>query len=66
VLIHSLRCDSGRLGRLEREAQVLASLNHPHIAQIYGFEDSFDVPAPPGGTSARWRRAAMARSFSTS
>ena len=24
----------------EREAQVLASLNHPHIAQIYGVEES--------------------------
>jgi serine/threonine-protein kinase len=29
-----------RMARFEREAQVLASLNHPHIAQIYGVEDS--------------------------
>src|SRR5512132_1469380 len=31
--------DPERLARFEREAQVLASLNHPRIAQIYGIED---------------------------
>jgi tetratricopeptide (TPR) repeat protein len=37
--------DPERLARFQLEAQVLASLNHPNIAQIYGVEDSEDVPA---------------------
>jgi eukaryotic-like serine/threonine-protein kinase len=34
-----------RLARFEREARVLASLNHPHIGAIYGLEDADGVPA---------------------
>ena len=34
-----------RLGRFERESHMLASLNHPHIAAIYGVEESGGTPA---------------------
>jgi serine/threonine protein kinase len=40
VLPESFACDPDRLARFKREAQVLASLNHPNIGHIYGFEDS--------------------------
>ena len=34
-----------RLARFEREARILASLNHPHIGAIYGLEDADGIPA---------------------
>ena len=37
--------DADRVTRFEREARLLASLNHPHIGAIYGFEDAGNVPA---------------------
>ena len=45
VLPEALARDADRLARFQREAQVLASLNHPHIAAIYGLEKSGDLEA---------------------
>src|SRR6202158_4908156 len=43
ILPPSLAADHDRLPRVQREAEVLASLNHPHIAGIYGLEESEGV-----------------------
>src|SRR5215831_1113418 len=45
VLPESFTCDPDRLARFTREAHVLASLNHPNIAAIHGFENRGDVHA---------------------
>ena len=37
--------DAERLARFDREARILASLNHPHIAHIHGVEESGGVRA---------------------
>src|SRR5215472_1376310 len=39
------KADADRVARFEREARLLASLNHPHIGAIYGFEDAGNAPA---------------------
>src|SRR3989449_10590110 len=44
VLPDAFAGDRDRLSRFQREAQVLASLNHPNIAHIYGLEEAGGTP----------------------
>ena len=64
VLPDEFAQDADRLARFKREAQVLASLNHPHIAQIYGIEESGGITRHRHGSSSavrRWRSSSRAR-----
>jgi serine/threonine protein kinase len=45
ILPPAFASDPERLARFEREAQVLAALNHPHIAAIHGLEEGGSVRA---------------------
>ncbi|MGQ0736914.1 MAG: protein kinase domain-containing protein [Acidobacteriota bacterium] len=45
ILPELFASDAERLARFEREAKTLAALNHPHIAQIYGLEQSSTISA---------------------
>jgi serine/threonine protein kinase len=45
VLPDKFSSDAQRMGRFDREAKVLASLNHPNIAAVYGLEEANGVRA---------------------
>ena len=46
ILPDAFAADPERLARFKREAQILASLNHPNIAAIYGIEEAPSTRAP--------------------
>jgi serine/threonine protein kinase len=56
ILPASFAGDPDRLARFQREAEVLAALNHPLIAAIYGLEDA------PGGDGSPVRALAWSSS----
>jgi serine/threonine protein kinase len=45
ILPDQFASDPDRIARFQREAQLLAALNHPHIAAIYGLEEADGVRA---------------------
>ena len=55
ILPEAFASDADRLARFEREARILASLNHPNIAQVYGFEERALVMELLEGTTLRER-----------
>ena len=78
VLPEAVAEDAERLARFQREAQVLASLNHPHIAAIYGLEkaghfealvlelvEGETLPSGSGPGRFRWTRPSRSRGRSS-
>ena len=71
VLPEAFTADPDRLVRFEREAKVLASLNHTNIGHIYGLEETEDAKAlvlelvggQPWQTASRRGRSRSTRRF---
>jgi hypothetical protein len=57
VLPETFSKDQGRLARFEREARLLASLNHPNIATLFDLEEQEGVHYLAMASISKWRRA---------
>ena len=53
VLPEDFAADEERIARFEREAKALATLNHPNIATIHGFEQDGESALPRHGAGRR-------------
>ena len=63
LLPEAFAADPDRLARFEREAKVLASLNHPGIAHLYGFETATSTDGSSSASSPwSWSKARTSRS----
>jgi serine/threonine protein kinase len=51
ILPELFAADAERLARFQREAQLLAALNHPNLAAIYGLEDAPSTSSGPAGAA---------------
>ena len=56
VLPEAVASDPERLARFEREAKVLASLNHPNIAAIYSFEQATTASSTEGSKAVNSKK----------
>jgi eukaryotic-like serine/threonine-protein kinase len=60
VLPDAFAADPDRMSRFQREAQLLAALNHPNIAGIYGLEDEGSHGGPSSSKATHRSRTATA------
>jgi len=63
VLPDLFAADPERFARFTREAQTLAALNHPHIAQVYGLE-THSTPSTGSGQAGSGQANALVRTRS--